>query len=543
MANINVEVKSTVINDGETAIKTNILNVTSKEGLVTETTMIAGDNRIEVDNRDTVTIGAKANDEVTVVTAVMNNYGDKLSNIDIVGSIPENAILNSEIVTDIENSTVKYYAGDNTETTDLNNARSFKIESDNELDQGEIANIGYKYTLNENATEQETSEMKVRGEVQEVSQEEVLTYIANLSATPNMVGASTNTQNDVKVEIEPKAMTNTLHQGQIVTYNISVTNISNDNLNNINLNYNVPTGAVLTVLTDAQGEDMTFKDDTQTRTKTWTIESIKPNQTVTEEVTIKINNGTTQIVNNVTLTNQNNEVISNTTTNPVDVIEGKLTVRLVRNDNMNIAVESGDSIEYVVVVKNNTNANMNNVKIKSKIEDGTTWIEDSEDNDEWTYDSSAKEINYTISTLSAGATEILTYEVKVDDNNTSPYIDGSALVIYGQNEYATNIYRSELDVNKSDYEIVMTSEHNDTLKIGDKVKYIIKAKNNNISGDGIMISIVDSVPLEINIDEISYYTDQNRINTVDIPENDVKIKEMITDGKILTVEITGTVIV
>ena len=541
MADKNVEVKSTIINDAQKVTITNPLNIEAKTGLVTKSVVTVGNNKVEKTNQSKVTINAKANDEVTVATSVMNNYGDTLSDIDMTGKIPENATLESKVVTNVEEATVKYFAEDGTEVTELDKAKSFEIDTNKNLTQGATITLNYKYTIDNNAEDEQKSTIEVEGTVNEQPQEEVLIYVTNISNinTRQATLGTTVTQNGVTISIDPKTISNVLHEGQIITYSINVTNKSNEAINNATLNYSVPEGAVLTELTEAQGLDIVYSDKAGTRNKTWNIGVLSPNQTISKEVTIKILEGTTQITNNVSLLNGQNTEIGVLNLEPINVIEGDLNVVLGRIDNENIELTSKSEIEYRIAVTNNTESTIKNITIYSKLSETTGWVPDDEDNVGWTYNSDSKEISTRIDTLNPGQKVVKRVKLivnKLDNTSKESVIENTfTATTENGNVFESNMYKNI--IKKASWEITMTSAHEETLNEGDEVKYIIKVKNKGSRAGAVRV--IDELPEEVQLRNLTSYIVENDKYESNATVKNVNITEVLEIGDTLTIEIDG----
>lgn len=554
MADKNVEMKTTVINDGETVEKTNQMKILSKSGLVTKSTIKIGADVEEKINVNSVSVDAKAGEEVEVVTEFINNYGDTLSNGVIIGNIPSGATLKTAVTTNTENDIVYYSEETNpslnsenwkTELTDLSTVKSFKIEK-TEIAQGELVLVSYKYTLNEDVTEPQISTIKVTGTVAEEAKEETITYTTNVETTtdsgdiPEDDKSIEENKNDVDIVIKAKTKTDIIHEGQIITYNIKVTNTGIEALNDVILSYSIPEGTVYTELTYAQAAEIEYTDNEELKIKDWSIETIAPNQSIEKEITIRINEGTSQIINKAELKDSEGSIISQISTEPMQVKESKISVMLSTIDNMIIELNEGATIQYYVKVKNISNAAINNLVVSSSIPENTVYLENSEYNKEWSYNKQDNIIYNTIDTLEANETKGLIFEVKVDKLNyniASAKIENSVIVKDNNSDtYESNIFTSKVNVAR--WTINQTSEHPSTLKEGDQVKYVIEVKN--IGTIGERVEVKDSIPNEIQISKVKTYINKDLIQEKDYPgSNDIDLGEYIKVGEIYKIEIQG----
>ena len=565
VADKNVEIKATCINNSqsednkETVESKENVKLVSKSGLITKNTITIGENVIEKINQNTVDANISENTNATISSAIINNFGENVSNINIVGNIPEGVTLTNGIASKIQGVQVSYSEETNpginsdswkTKITDeeLAKMKSFKITL------AELANgstIDLSYSVNANIENVEvntalTNNLTIDYVINEQAKQEKIAFALNV------VEKGTGSENPTEPEepvvpegqkatitINPKTTTNTLYEGQIVTYEIKVKNASTETLNNVTLDYTVPQGAVLTELTYAQGTDITFTDDTTSTNKTWAIEALSPNQTITKEVTLKIINGVPNIINKANLKDAENNVIIEVESEPTLIKEGKVSAILSRRDNMDSMLTEGRKIQYIVIVKNNTTESMNNVKIISQVPNQTKWVEDSEYNQNWNYDENSNKLEYIINTLEPGQALDIKFEVEVENIQNGiceVTIDNTAVVVLESGEkYETNVYTSYVLMPK--WDIHMASTHNSTLNEGDNVKYIIKVSNTGKRSATVFIQ--DILPDEIQFRKLTYYTNEENKTEDTISKKEIDISYSVEVGEILTLEIEG----
>ena len=567
VADKNVEIKATCINNAqseenkETVESKENVKLVSKSGLITKNTITIGENVIEKINQNTVDANISENTNATISSSIINNFGENVSNINIVGNIPEGVTLTNGIASKIQGVQVSYSEETNpgidsdswkTKITDeeLAKMKSFKITLA-ELANGNTIDLSYSVNANiENVQVNTalTNNLTIDYVINEQAKQEKIAFALNI------VEKGTGSENPTEPEepvvpqgqkatitINPKATTNTLYEGQIVTYEIKVKNTSAETLNNVTLDYTVPQGAVLTELTYAQGTNVTFTDDTASTNKTWAIESLSPNQTITKEVTLKIINGVSNITNKANLKDAENNVIIEVQSEPTLIKEGKVSAILSRRDNMDSIVTEGSNIQYVVIVKNNTNYAMNNVTITSQVPNQTKLVVGSEYNQNWEYDENSNKLEYTINTLEAGQTLDIRFEVEVENIQNGiceATIDNTAVVALESGEaYETNVYTSYVLMPK--WDIHMTATHNATLKEGDNVKYIITVSNTGKIPS--TISLQDILPDEIQFRKATYYTNPEYKIEDTIIKKEINIPYSVEEGETLTLEIEGVI--
>lgn len=555
MANQDVVINATCINGAENVQSKENIKLVSKTGLVTKNTLTIGTNVIQKVNQNSLSTTISEDTNVNISSLIINNFEENISNINIVGKVPEGTTLTNAVLSNAEGIEVSYSEETNptvdasswkTEVTDYSKIKSFKLTL-SEMAKAGLIDLKYDLKANLADIKETTSlvnDLSVNYSINGQVKEEKIVFTLNVvkeQAKPDVPATPDEPQKPEEkaiITITPKTTTNTLHEDQIITYEVKVKNTSAEVLNNVTLDYVVPEDAVVTELTYAQGSDITYADDDRIKNKTWIIETLNPDQTATREVTLRIKDGAKEIINSASLKNTENAIIAQVVNEAVNVNKGELSVRLSRRANMEIQLSEGSQIIYVVLVKNNTNTTMSNVKVTSKVPTQTSWVEDSELNTNWNYDKNTNNVNYTIDTLAPGETKDVRFEVKVNkDYNGNSTIENIAIVnIQNGEQYESNIFESSILIAK--WDISMTSSNNEILNEGDKIKYTIRVKNIGYRESGVVVR--DKIPQEISIDKVIYYINENDKKEV-LKDNDVVIMYPVTPEQVLTIEIEGTV--
>lgn len=554
MASKNVEIKTTCINGEETIEKTKNINIISKIGMLNKNIIKIGDNVVEELNNNLVTSTIKENSEILIGTKLINNNGKKVTSANIIGTLGKGIILNSEVSKNINNINIYYSSEENAKENsnswtntieDYSKIKAFKIQID-ELEQAESLEFAYKIKIDEEAIKEvETFEnnINVNYVLDEETKQEKITYKLINSAKEEEPGKGEVTKNDnITMSIRPKITTDTLHEGQIVTYEIKATNVGSETLNNAILSYDIPEGAIYTELTYAQGSDIQFTDNEELTSKEWNIEKIAPNETITKEVMIRIKEGATEIGGTATLKSESaNAKISITN---IKVEKGNLEVRLSRDLNLVYTYIDNKKIQYIVTVKNKSEKNVDNIIVDAKIPEFTTYLKDSEYNMNWSYNETSNVITGNIENLKPGETKELIFEVQINKfNNTisSGEIRNTVIVKDDNgNSYESNEYITKLLLAK--WEIEQKSSSNKTLNEGEEIIYIVEIKN--VGEKGECITVEDKIPKEISIEKVtSTINDEEPIEGKKIYEdNNVEVERYIGINQTLKIEIKGRVL-
>lgn len=576
MADKNVDIKATCINGAENAEDKEVLKIESKKGLVTKNSLTVGTKVNKKVNNNNLKAVVKENTTASISSEIINNFGENISNVRIVGEIPTGATLTNAIVSNTQEIEIFYSVDEENwakEVTDYGKVKSFKLvlkemtiaslidlkyDLDVKLDEIDStsleSNLKVNFLINGQPKEDKIAFTLVtiaeNGEEEIINEEQQEDTNINQESQENQGSVNQKPQEEQEntevaesavITIAPKTTVNTLYEGQIVTFEIKVKNTSSEELKNVTLDYTVPAEAVVTELTYAQGKEVEFTDNIQEKNKIYTIDSIKPNETITKEITLKIIDGVSSVTNKATLSDSQNNVITKLETTPMIVNQGKISAILSRRTNMEINLTNGSTIQYIVMVKNNTTQAINNLKITSKVPAQTIWAQDSEYNKNWKYDDSSKQIQSTISTLPAGETKEIRFEVKVDNinnNSCEAVIENTAVVSTLSGEhYETNIYASKVTAPK--WDIHMVAEHNSNLKEGDNVKYIITVSNTGTRSASAYVE--DILPEEIQFKKLTYYINEAQIIEDNITKEKIEILYPVEVGQTLTIVIEGFV--
>ena len=565
MASKNAFIKAVCINGEEKVEEARNITLVSKKGFITKNTLLE-EETVEEINTNLIQKIITKNTDFAISSKMINNFGENLSNINILGNLEDGMVLTEKVTTNI-NGSVVYYSTEKgaeinskswtLEANDLSKVKAFKIEIPGEVKQADILEIGYKLRVSvEDLTENKilTNNLNVNYLINEQAKQEKIEYVVGALVKEEIPGmmsveGATNegqtAENQVEIKVKPKAMTETLYQGQIVTYEIIVKNNGKEDLENTKIIYTVPEGAVLTELTYSQGANIEYTDKEKVESRTITLEGkLKPGQERVAEVTLRIKPDVEQIVNNIEVKTEEDETVGKLETNPVKVISGDLTVRMSRELNYVSIFSEGSSLVSIISVKNNTQTIMNNLEVKSKLPEGTIWLENSEYSKNWKYDEETKEISYLIDTIAAGETKDIWFEVKINKTNNKTYeyvIDNMALVkTDNKAEYASNVYKTQ--VTKEYWKISNTALHEDILKEGDAVKYIINVTN--IGKRAGRFNLIDEIPEQIHIKKVSCYSESigEDYKKEYYPENNiVEVSYSAEIGETVIIEIEGTV--
>ena len=535
----------TINNEDETLSNTFDMTIVSRKGFVTKNAITIGDNKEEqINNDDIIAYSDPESKEAAISTSIINNHDGSLKNVTLIGKTKTNL---TSAVNVPSGAKVSYLDENNNyvETVeDYTKVSEFKIEINGEMNQADQIDLSYNIALpEESSLEDDLSSITINYNFNDQDLAKQISYKVSKKAQIKQeieVVKAVNTYS-AELSITQKTTVKELYQGQIVTYIVSVTNTGSTTINNAKLQYVVPDGATFTKLEYAQGEDVRFNDDSQKKTEEWNIEAINPGETASREVTIRINSNATKIVNVAKLLNSNNEEVVELKSRELEVKEGTLEVVLSRRDNMEVVLDESSSIRYIVLVKNNSQTTMNNIKVKGIIPEHTEYEKNSEYNNEWAYNSNDNCLYYDIAQLKPGETKAVSYEVKIKNypqEVLEAKIDNTVYAITSDNEiFESNVFTSKLEMER--FSIKLESAQEDTIKVGDDIQYVITVKN--IGNVEKVVNVLDEIPNQITIKDIKLFVDGELINDAILLGNKINCTEVLEPMQEIRIEVVGVV--
>ncbi|WP_313961556.1 GbpC/Spa domain-containing protein, partial [uncultured Parvimonas sp.] len=224
---------------------------------------------------------------------------------------------------------------------------------------------------------------------------------------------------------------NEVKAGQELLYKVTYTNTTGKE-QDVTITDKIPEHT--TYVKDSADNNGVYKD----REITWTKEKVANGEKfeVTFRVKVDDNVSGEKILNKANVLEGKNSFVTNETTNPTstkpvkDVFDSKDNKASIDGNE----VKAGQELLYKVTYKNTTGKEQN-VVIKDKIPEHTTFVKGSATNNGVFKDG---EITWTKEKVANGETFEVTFKVKVDDNVNGEKILNKANVVEGKNSYDTN---------------------------------------------------------------------------------------------------------
>lgn len=464
--------------------------------------------------------------EMTLLGTIVNNLGNDSTGVTIVGNIPSKDAndvngnsLNSNLDTQLS-SAIKlngidadvYYSenvnekidGTSWKTTYTQNARSYKIVAKNIVKNKSTFSYSYNVILPENLEYGQTSKsnyaLYYNNDAQEGTKQNVI--------IAKSVGVTTGEIPDVKAEMNLTDLNSgvkiadgaNVQEGQYIQYDINVKNTGKEDATNVNVTTTLPEGLAFIQTTTSMSSVETYKIDTQTKSKTEKIATIKAGESTTISYKVAVTkilsseqNAQLNVTTKITADKIEEAVYGQT----VNVVKGYLAASLT-SDKTNKTLKAGDTVTYYMNiknvnfdVKNNIQATIvfpNEIKVTSVANnEGTTY----------TYNDKTNTLVYTNSKLAAGATDGLLINAKVNEFNKDVEVQAKSKIKCDEMDEITladvkhNLVINNVSVSQSSN--ISESSMNDN----DEIEYYIDVKNNK--NEDVTVSVSDTLPSELRI--------------------------------------------
>ncbi|WP_299902600.1 gliding motility-associated C-terminal domain-containing protein, partial [uncultured Aquimarina sp.] len=296
--------------------------------------------------------------------------------------------------------------------------------------------------------------------------------------------------NDADLVISKTVSNPTPSEQEIITYTITVTNNGVAQSTGLIVNDQLPAGVTYVNDISSQGSYAPGSGD-------WTVGVLNSGDTATLDIQVEVDSGTSgdTITNFITVvSDQNDPDISNndleesiTVTNIADLVISKT----VDDSNPN----EGDTINYTIVVRNDGTEQATQLIINDLLPSGITYVSDTASIG--TYNNVTGD--WSIGTLDAGATAILTITVTVDTGTSGTTINNIITFTMDQTDpdLTNNDLEEEINV-VSDIDLVVSKSIVETgpYVLGGVYTYVITVANSG-PAQATNVSITDQLPAGI----------------------------------------------
>ena len=525
--------------------------------------------------------------EEEIGIGIINNEGSKINNVRVLGELPSDNSKNNvgikvtrgiNISTNNANKVKIYYTEKEDATEEINKAENeWKEEvtenskkyliTINELEQGEEikgsygikipGNLGYNKTAK--AGYKIKYEDTVTGGEKEAEGKEI-----RLSTG---VGAEIEQELVAKVGGKEVKDGEEIKAGEVITYEIKVTNKGNADAEGVKVEGNVPDGTTKVTLTEVEdSDDITLVVDDEFEQNNPSTKSKKYVKSSDKKVVfenLKIKEGENIALSYTVQVDDNIEDNSDTTCEVITSykksnISSKIKHILKKSDvivNLNTVqrkentIKTGYNYDYLLEVKNNSNEEKNNIKVKIntnsllKIKEITYIYEENSiiynGKDEFEIEKikAGESIKVLISTVAQDVTDNLEnaeISAEVTDNNN---------ILYRSNVITENVETVKVDMSVTTE--TNSNKEDNYVVAGDLIKYTINVKNtgkvdaNNLMIKNKLVNYITVKTVKLNGTEIKYNDEKTFENNKSY--SIISINTSLKAGNTSTIEITATV--
>lgn len=487
--------------------------------------------------------------QLEIRSEVINTSENNVKDVKILGVFPTNSSSNNlgiEIANSIQvlnrtDATI-YYSENENATNDVNsaenawsteftqNARKYLIVL-GQLETSGSVEISYTIQIPE-----------VLEYNKQARESYTVNYTNELTSTENTLNSTTiilETGIGPKIEAKLSAtgagneITQNVKNGEVIQYNIEVSNTGSEDVSNIEVIGQVPEGTTMVVPEENyEYTGASYYEELPDREYRATIENIAVGEVRTLTYEVRVNNDTqegTKLENRIQI--KYDDVTAQSDAHTLTTEKGNLRVTVKRVTDESVDLYTAGIVQYFAIIENISDENISDVKVKTNAsdnlevsrlslitgmgkEDGNIYDTDNDDavvseteiNEmaNTSNDVQSEIIEYqdeiSIGELAAGQTKVLSYDmtIKESENNN---IEFSVTASDGQKEYNSNNWEDKVE--DFNIELNMTTQtESQYVKAGDVIEYTINVKNlSNSKTSGLVIK--DDVPEQLNIENIT----------------------------------------
>lgn len=484
----------------------------------------------------------------TMEIIVMNNNGNTVSNVSILGRIPFKGVKDIQTGEDLETTVdtrfvnglvadehnsaeFDIYYSENGEANNnledesngwvinpetLENMKSYLIvpkDANYEMQDTEILRFTYEYEIPENLPHNEN----IYGTF--------LAYFTNNSeiattdetTTPDKVGLTTGEGPELAVAVDTDR--NTVKENEEMRIDVTVANMGSNRAEEVTVNLPVPENARYNkCISEDENVILTPVDNT--------IIAVCPTLEVEKEMKFsvyvkagKLKQSNNYITPTAEVTAKDLGATLETVGNQVEVTETELSLEFKERNDIDEVLENqkpGAEVGIDIIAKNETGKDFNNAKVEISIpnevsfvksvsigtSDGYTVVE----NDAGNYNESERKVVFDIGTLRAKRSEQFKVYVRVNDlpeeqmsatANVKGRIVADNTEAYDSNIFIINIGKPYLVISQS------ASVQDTYIKEGDSLDYVFTIKNEG-SAVAENVTLVDEIPEGLKMTKITY---------------------------------------
>ena len=538
--------------------------------------------------------------QLEIHSEIINTTESRMNNVRILGTLLTDSSKNNlgiQIVDGLQISNradiTIYYTENENATNDLNsvdngwskeftqNAKKYLVIID-QLETGESIEISYNVQI------PETLEYNKKAEeyysVSYVSGETSVENTLSSSIITLETGIGPKLEAKLSATIGGKEITQNVKNGEVIQYNIEVSNTGSENIDNIEVIGQVPDGTKMVVPEeDYEYTGASYYEELQDREYKTTIENIEPGDVKTVTYEVRVNSDTpegTKLENKLQVAF--NGVTSETEAHVLTTEKGNLRVTVKRVTDRSVDLYTAGVVQYFAIIENISNEEQTDVKVHTNFSNNlepqrvtlisgmgeenegiyrvgvdedtlSSYTQNDEEITETVDDGiTSKDLEYSdemnIGTIAAGETKVLSYDMLITKTEENA-INFSVVVDDGEKEYNSNALSDEV----KDFAIDLSMEDKtgtQNVKSGDVITYSIKVKNETNTQTKDLI-IRDNIPTQLTIQRILINGEEYEIsdtNNLEIPidieangETEIEIQAVVnySEGRVQSEAITN----
>lgn len=506
---------------------------------------------------------AKGEKIVNIERSIVNNYEEPITNIALVGTLPEEETekINGEtlkstfladlekVATNTENTKI-YYSEDSKEwketIEEVEKVKAYKIElQDKTIKSGEVASINYELKIPENLTANESTYEKLNLSYQykdQVIKEDYATYLStnSVETTPEQEAKQENVNGLGKITVVATSAGQEvkdgqeIYEGQTIKQTVKITNDTGKEIKNLKITAKQENAIfyvkqVTQEFNTATGEDMDVTnviEDETVKQQEVTAETIKNGETVTftyqYSVHGKVGDKTEGTVE-IQAEGMETQTIK-TVSNPIK--EAKLKLNVTCNYNEERIVVADSALPITLSTKNISDKELKNVMIELPLtEDVTLEEEGILESKQYDYVGIANQVaKFKIASIKPEEQIDIVLTLKTKDFKEKETVVNLAMKsTVGNETYTSNELERKVVQDKLNITVVQTgSKEGKQIETGEELVYTTTIKNN--SEEEQEIRIIDHVPSPAVVQKAYIVSDGQQTQIEDIENNEIDTK-------------------
>ena len=536
--------------------------------------------------------------DIKLSTALINNYGEKISNVNLVGKIPadnsDDSFITKLHTLETNNDKVKIYYSTKTDISSddeswgeySEDAKSYKLEIA-EMDSQETIKFNVPITIPENlkynqkGTLSSSVSCEYQGKNETNNSSIVLATKASMASTTTEKVETQETKGGINTKISTfvgngsLSENDTVYEGQTVRYKVTITNDTGKDYSNVEVKANQKNGYVWNNVEkdiynpyyNKTSKEHYYEVTENNEITLGKIESLKNGDSVTYEYeakTYELNN--TKIDGNdtygtISIVSDNNELNETANTIKNKIQSAELQVNVVGLSSNEAVTTSGGAVKASLSIKNVTEQEQKDIDvtlvfssnltpsitIPNKYKNVVTYKgEETKEN--------MKHIKLKVSSIAAGETITValypyTDYTLGDSKEADTWILAEA-ISESKNSYISNKFTRKVEDHSKDFEIKQQVKYEDgkdfnvdteKLNNGDKVEFITTVKNNESTDQNVELKY--NLDRMIGIESAKLVTSSGEENILSsISYNNLqKVSQPIKAGETIQISVTGTI--